>query len=468
MMLLNLCSALATLPFFINHAIAAPGPDAASQLDDAVRHIFKRQAPPAPAVKVDLNYFSTLPASKTLKWVACYDNAYFCARLKVPLDYSKPSRGHVKLALVKYPAKKDKKYKGALYLQVGLGTSSTNLVLQFAPAFQVPDLEGYDIIGWDVRGVGQTTPPLKCFPDEVTRRAYVDSAPKILGDPALTLEESIEQNLVYAKKLGAACKKYSGAFLPWYDTPNNARDLHTIVAATGAKKLTAFWGYQYASLIGETYASLYPHEYEHLILDGVVQGEKQYGFGDVGPCSIRDAEKNFGVFFDSCAKAGPKGCPFYAETADLVRARYDAVEAKLIKCPIPVEGFAGFGYSSLHRLLSFAVTDPNDFFPLLASVLVEAESGVAGDLINFLVAGYTLSPIVNDNTDASFEYSTAIQCLDSDPYHIGHPKEFVPYLKRMLKTSEAIGFSSASTKLSCAGLLYPLGLETEPFYVNDG
>lgn len=50
----------------------------------------------------------------------------------------------------------------------------------------------------------------------------------------------------------------------------------------------------------------------------MVYGEKVYGFRDVKPSSVRDAEKNFGVFFDSCAKAGPDSCSFYAETADLV------------------------------------------------------------------------------------------------------------------------------------------------------
>lgn len=451
MLLPNVCSTLALLPFFLSHAVAAPERSPLAHLDNVVREILKRQAPPAPAVTVDPNYFSTLSASTTLKWVPCYDGAYFCARLKVPLDYSKPDRGTVKLALVKLAAKKDKKYKGALYLQVGLGTSTTNLVLGFGPAFQTPDLEGYDIIGWDVRGVGQTTPTLKCFPDEPSRKVYLDKAPKILGDPTLTLEQSIADNFFYAKELAIGCKKYSGSFLPWYDTPNNARDLHTIVTATGAKTLTAFWGYQYATLIGETYASLYPHKYDHLILDGVVQGEKAYGSGDVFPSAIQDAETTFAVFFDSCAKAGPTGCPFHADTADLVRARYEAVEAKLIKTPIPVPGGPEFGYSALHRLIGGSVTDPRDFYPVLASVLLEAESGVAGDLITFFNTAVPLPPVVNDSTDGSFEYNAAIQCLDQDPYLINHPKEFVPYLKSVLRVSEAVGFVPATERIRCSG-----------------
>lgn len=98
----------------------------------------------------------------------------------------------------------------------------------------------------------------------------------------------------------------------------------------------------------------------------------------------------------------------------------------------------GFGYSALHLWVSLAVTDTDDIFHFFKSKLVEAESGVAGNLTNFLVAGYPLSPVVryplspvvryplspvvNENVDESFEYTTAIECLDSDPYHIDHPK----------------------------------------------
>lgn len=78
------------------------------------------------------------------------------------------------------------------------------------------------------------------------------------------------------------------------------------MAATGAKKLAVFWGFQYAMLIGEAYSSLYPHGYEHLTLDGVVHGKKAYRFGDVKPSSVRDAEKNSGVFSTAAQKPGQK------------------------------------------------------------------------------------------------------------------------------------------------------------------
>lgn len=444
MKLTNFCSSIAVLPFLFGHAIAAPQTQQ------------KRQATSAgvAADKIDLTYFSKLPSYTTLKWVSCYAN-YYCARLTVPLDYDNPHGDQVQLALVKYPAKPNTKYKGSLYLQIGLGSSATNLVLEFAPDYQIPTLEGYDIIGWDVRGVGQSTPFLTCFPDEKARLTYETSAPKILGDPSVSLDKSIEQNLDHAKVLGQACKERSGKFLPYIDTVHNAMDLHTIMRATGAKKVDAFWGYHYATLLGETYAALYPDEFDHLILDGVVDGEKQYDFGDVGPSSILGAEKAIQAFFNTCSGAGAKGCTFYEPTPRLVRERYLKVEAKLIKSPISVPNVGSFGYSELHTLLAIAVTapgDPFDLYPFLANVLQEAESGVAGpNIIGFF--SFPLDPTPSTGTGGSFEYSTAIQCLDSDPYRINHPDEFKPYLESMLKTSPAIGFSVATIKLSCAGSL---------------
>ena len=125
--------------------------------------ILKRQTPTASQTP-DVNYFSTLTASPKLKWVSCYNDLYQCARLEVPLNYDKPKGLKVQIAIVKLPAKKTATYKGSLFLQVGLGSPATNLVLQAGGLFQTPTLEGWDIIGWDVRGVGSTRPLLRCFP----------------------------------------------------------------------------------------------------------------------------------------------------------------------------------------------------------------------------------------------------------------------------------------------------------------
>lgn len=462
MKVFGVCSILSLIPFLISHAIAAPEPFSTLRLNTALLKEKRQSA--MPGVSPDLNYFSSLPSSSTLKWVSCYEGQFFCARLTVPLDYSKPSRGTVKLALVKLPAKKTSKYKGSVYLQIGVGASSTNVVLEFGTSFQGGDLEGYDFIGWDVRGVGQSTPTLKCFPDEAARQAFIAASPKILGDPSISLEESIKLNLAHSTVLGEGCKKESGAFLPYFDTPNNARDLHTIMCAVGHEKQDTFWGYEYGTLIGETFASLYPNSYKYLILDGVIQGEKAYGPGDVGPSSVQDADKAFRIFFTSCAKAGATNCLFWEKTPDLIEARYRKLEAKLIQNPVPVPGLGQFGYSELHSIIATAITAPGEpffLFPFLAAIFAEAETRAPADAI-YGYLEFPLESLINNNTVGSFEYATAIQCLDSDPYSINSPADFIPYLKKMFRASKANGAVVAASKLACAGPFDSLPLTYSP------
>ncbi|KAL9592700.1 MAG: hypothetical protein Q9179_006458 [Wetmoreana sp. 5 TL-2023] len=426
----------------VDHVVAAP------------QTTWKRQNP-TPGQTPDVNYFSTLTASPNLKWVSCYNDLYQCAQLEVLLNYDKPTGSKVQLALVKLPAKKTAKYEGSLFLQVGLGTSATNLVLIAGGLFQTPTLEGWDIIGWDVRGVGSTRPLLTCFPDEAARKAYEGSAPKVLGDPSIPLGQNIQENFDHYKVLAKACKSRSGDFLPYIDTPNNARDLKTIIKAIGGKGKFAFWGYQYATLIGETYAGLYPNDLDYLILDGVVQGENAYGFGDTRPSSIQDAEKAFNVFFTSCAKAGNATCPFHEATPELIKARYQKLEQALIAKPVPVPGIGEFNYGFLHGIISFAVTDPNDLYPFLAGVMAEAESGTAGPNI-YGALGAPLDPLPSAGTGGSFEYQVAIQALDADPYKINGPKDFEPFLKSVLRKSPAVaGVSVGSIQLRNAAWKVP-------------
>lgn len=95
--------------------------------------------------------------------------------------------------------------------------------------------------------------------------------------------------------------------------------------ATGARTVTVFWGYQYATLLGETFVAFFHYSFDHLILDGVVDGELQYGFGDVLPSSIQDSEKAFQFIIDSCTRAGPgsTGCSLYTDSPEKIRERYE-------------------------------------------------------------------------------------------------------------------------------------------------
>lgn len=90
-------------------------------------------------------------------------------------------------------------------------------------------------------------------------------------------------------------------------TVDSARDLNQIIKLIGGKGLKGMYLYGYSTVLGATYAAMYPNSFDRMVLDGVVNTAKLYLAGDNGPSSIVDAKKAEQVYFDSCSAAGP--CP---------------------------------------------------------------------------------------------------------------------------------------------------------------
>jgi hypothetical protein len=108
---------------------------------------------------------------------------------------------------------------------------------------------------------------------------------------------------------------------------DSARDLNRIITLIGGNKLRTMNFYGYSTVLGTTYAAMFPNGFDRMLLDGVVNTPKLYLVGDNGPSSIIDAKKGEQVFFDSCSAAGAcpasgfngNCCPFWAATPALVQ-----------------------------------------------------------------------------------------------------------------------------------------------------
>ena len=117
------------------------------------------QAPlPAPSGQESLSRFY----SQRLHWSPCSD--FQCAQLTVPIDYSKPDGETIKIAVLKAPARGSAS-KGALVVNPGgpggsgvdYAAAADNIV---SPAVR----KSYDIVGFDPRGVGRSS-PIRCLDD---------------------------------------------------------------------------------------------------------------------------------------------------------------------------------------------------------------------------------------------------------------------------------------------------------------
>src|SRR3569833_3265096 len=114
-------------------------------------------------------------------------------------------------------------------------------------------------------------------------------------------------------------------------SPDAARDLNFMLSQVGATATKTLRFNSYATVLGTTYAAMYPNGFDVMILDGQTDTAKVYARGDNAPASIRDAAVAEQIFIDSCAAAQPsnatepfgtrQGCYFWAPTAKAVKVR---------------------------------------------------------------------------------------------------------------------------------------------------
>ncbi|MFF7371216.1 alpha/beta hydrolase [Streptomyces tricolor] len=183
-----------------------------------------------------------------------------CASLKVPLDHANPSGRQITLALSRVPHTARASQGPLLVNPGGPGGSGLTLAGFVASALPRSVAARYDIIGFDPRGVGRSTPALNCAPGHF-RPVRPDSVPRT---PALE-----RANLDRARSFARACGRKHADVLPYLDTGSAARDLEAVRRALGAPRISYF-GYSYGTYLGAVYAKLYPRRVHRLVLDSIV------------------------------------------------------------------------------------------------------------------------------------------------------------------------------------------------------
>ncbi|MDR3032259.1 MAG: alpha/beta hydrolase, partial [Kitasatospora sp.] len=185
-----------------------------------------------------------------------------CTRLRVPLDYQRPGGRKITLALSRIPATAPPgQRQGVLLVNPGgPGASGLGLAAVVAKGLDPAVAADYDIVGFDPRGVGSSTPALHCDPGFFSR-----VQPDYI--PASRAAEQVWENR--AKAYAADCEKHFGWMLPHMTTEDAARDMDSIRAALGQQKISYF-AYSYGTYIGQVYATLFPDRVRRMVLDSTV------------------------------------------------------------------------------------------------------------------------------------------------------------------------------------------------------
>ncbi|KAJ7165904.1 TAP-like protein-domain-containing protein [Mycena filopes] len=327
--------------------------------------------------------WETIVPSEKLIWTDCY-STFQCARLKVPLDYSNPDSGaSAAIAMRRLHSKvphDSPDYRGPILLNPGgPGGSGVDFVATWGP--QISTIAGpeFDIIGFDPRGISRSTPRISFYGRAEREiwggwgnRAQVAS----MNASADTLARTWARAIVDGTLAGE--RDVDGS-LRFMNTDHTARDMLRIVQAHGQEKLQ-YWGFSYGSVLGATFASMFPDSVGRLIIDGVVDSENY--FAVEWSNNLLDTDKAWTHFLTGCVAAGPppSGCAFYAPTPAAIQAKVDALYASLRARPIPVRTDIAFGvadYSMLRRTILTALYSPYAKFPPLAQALADLSVGNA-------------------------------------------------------------------------------------------
>ena len=198
-----------------------------------------------------------------------------CAKVTVPLDYSKPDGQTIEIAMKKHLATGSVR-QGTLFVNPGgPGASGVDSVGAMATTTFAGVQKAYDIIGFDPRGIGSST-AVTCSSDAEAKAMEGVSPVDGAGAP-IAFEQRAAVISERFKQLEADCASRTKPteLLDHVDTVSVARDLDVLRALSGDQKLN-YAGFSYGTYLGATYAELFPANTGRLVLDGALDPSLTY------------------------------------------------------------------------------------------------------------------------------------------------------------------------------------------------
>lgn len=324
------------------------------------------------------------------------DPAFQCGRLEVPLDYDDPNGRTAQIALLKAPARGEP--VGSLVLNPGgPGGPGMSMAAQGSTTLATsPVTEKFDLIGFDPRGVGASTPAIECFSDKQTDA----------GDATQTLVVGAGQWTERdTRRIVEQCAQESGGtdVLAHVGTRDAVRDMDILRAALGDDNLT-YLGQSYGTRLGAVYAEMFPQNVRAMVLDGAI--DPQLGTAERRISQYTGFQRSFDEMATFCA--GDPQCPLGSDPSKATEA-FQNIARPLIDNPIVTANGRLMDFNGVFDAVAAGLYD-EAAWPVIIKGLGEVQTGRADTLIKLIdaVAG----------RDANGHYANfneallAINCMD--------------------------------------------------------
>jgi pimeloyl-ACP methyl ester carboxylesterase len=322
-----------------------------------------------------------------------------CAMVDVPVRADNPTGAQAQLAVIRIPATGTR--IGPLFVNPGgPGASAVDTVAGMGRALAgSPIAEHFDLVGVDPRGVGHSTPELRCRTDaefDAWRRdPMVDFSPAGVAAIEAKYQQFADQ---CAARMGTE-------FLATVGTVNAARDLDTVRQLLGDEQLN-YLGFSYGTQIGTSYLEQFGQHVRTMVLDGAIDPS-------VAPMdeTLRQNagfQQAFDTYAADCARLA--GCPLGQDPTQWVN-RFHALVDPLVAQPGRTADPRGLSYSDAIIGTGNALYSPR-YWDYLTSGLLGLQRGTDADDLLGLADQY-------EGRDAQGHYRNkqdafnAVRCVDA-------------------------------------------------------
>ncbi len=370
---------------------------------------------------------------QTVEWSEC--GALECSTIVVPLDWSNPNGQTITLAINRFRAGDQGNRLGTVVINPGgPGGSGLELTEYFSSFAGERLLEHYDIVGFDPRGVGQSS-PVNCGDADELNAFF-------LSDSFATTSAEIDQQIATNEAFASRCRELTGPLIANVDTASAARDMDVIRALVGDEELH-YLGFSYGSQLGATYAVLYPQNVGHLVLDGAV--DFLLPPEELSETQASGFELALENYIADCISGDE--CPLPSDPTLSKRLIRDVIiEAR--DQGIPTDGEDLNGTLMIYGIVVTLYDEAS--WPYLSEALDETiNSGTGRDflqLANFYLDRNTAGEYLTNSTEAF----NAISCLDEPDQPAWTIEELRAYQRDSNKSSPTFGWWFSGT-VGCDG-----------------
>ncbi|TIC85074.1 alpha/beta hydrolase [Nocardioides sp. GY 10113] len=379
-----------------------------------------------------------------LSWSSCGGND--CAVLEVPIDYTDPGAGSVGIALERAPATRDA--IGTLVVNPGgPGVPGTDMAANADGYFAPELLAAYDVVGFDPRGTGDSD-PIDCLTD-----GELDAY--LAEDPSPDTPDEEEEFAATGERFWEGCEERSSAIAGHVSTVEVARDMDVLRAVLGEQQLDYF-GFSYGTLLGATYAELFPERVGRFALDGAE--DPALSSLESSLSQAEGFETALRAYVSDCVDGG--SCflgDSLQEGLDTISELFDEIDAE----PLPTNQARDLQVGNAFYGVIFPLY-LKDYWPALDKGLNEALEGDGSTLL--LLADLYADRKGGRYTSNLLEALPLINCLD-DPFAIA-PEEVPDQMPAFEAASPTFGDVFAWGMTSCDGI--PFTATDEPDLVIDG